>query len=176
MEVARKKRQGWRIPQLAKDLERVFRVGDTVVRVLVKSARGEVLLFFTPVSARLQRMAGRLNQLLHAQSARSDDDRWWEKTRQFLENVAEELQLASTGVLLGPPQIHVRTKEVNLNAVFTDAAEAALVTQVLGAPKTHLTIEVRYLKALPDLVKHGVAVKLASGSGAGDNAAPNPAS
>ena len=160
-ELAEKRRQGWRIPQLAKDFERVFRTGDQVVRLSITSlvVPGSLILYFTPVSRRLQEMAGRLNELLHAQpKQRSDGDPWWEKQRRFLEVVYRELQKAVTGALLGPPLLNRRTKLVDLNFAFPGDAKVPEVRQFLESAGAKLRMRVQYLRELPDDVTDGVTV------------------
>src|SRR5690349_8639930 len=89
-QVAEHRRDGWRIPELAKDFETVFRTGDKVVRLVINAPSGDLALYFTPVTRRLQTMAGRLGKLLHAQNHHPDDHQWWRDQRQFLEQVYVE--------------------------------------------------------------------------------------
>jgi hypothetical protein len=161
-EIAQKRREGWRIPQLAGDVERVFKSGDTVAQLSVTSARtpGTLVIYYTPVSRRLQAFAGRLGELLHAQPYRPEDDPFWENQRTFLEEVHLELKRATTGAAVGPPLINQRTGLVNLNLVFPDSDTATACLQFLGSPGQELQFRVKYLSELPADVTEGVAIVL----------------
>ncbi len=105
-ESSAKIKQGWRIAKLARHVDRRFKTGDKVVRLVMQDTDGHPFyeLVYTPVTSRLQKMGERLGNFLHAQTRyHSPTDRWWSEVRHFLESVAAELDRAVQGNLMGPP-------------------------------------------------------------------------
>jgi hypothetical protein len=105
-DVAKHKKQGWKIIGSAKELDRRIGLGDKIVeaRFLDESGNIRMAVYYTPITARLREAAGaRLHDLTHAmKKAFPDDDRWWNGTRTFLEQIYSDLEFANKGTLLGP--------------------------------------------------------------------------
>ena len=107
--------QGWRIAKLAKDLERHFKTGDKVIRLVMRESDGQpfYVLMYTPVTAQLRKMGEKLGNLMHAPvQYHPPDNPWWEKTRGYLEAVWVEINKATRGNLMGAPLWHRETGQV----------------------------------------------------------------
>jgi hypothetical protein len=157
-QIAAKKKTGWRIPELARDFERISRVGDKVARLTIqRSGAADLVVYFTPVTKRLQAMAGRLGALLHAQDSHADDDPWRAATRSFVEQVYEELRSANVGTLMGPPLLNRKTGQLSLVLSMARKDDALAYKQMLGTPGDPLTLQIKYLETLPPELKRATA-------------------
>lgn len=105
--ISEKRKQGWRIPNLAKDLEKAFRSGEKYIEMILHDGGTlEVIdrAVYTPISRKLQIWGGKLGGMLHALDDSYRDGRhWWDELRQNLEEVYALLSVAASGRLLGPP-------------------------------------------------------------------------
>ena len=105
--ITKSKSAGWEIPKLAKNVERIYRTGDKMIRVDFQDEEGTNVgrsMFYTPVNSNLRRMAGKLGNLLHCpKEFRESDDAWWVEIRAFLEDVFIELEKANKGNVLCIP-------------------------------------------------------------------------
>lgn len=104
--ISKKKRRGWRVAELAKNIEDAFRTGqwDTVLRVRDPETN-ELLLEtrYTPVKKSLQKKAEKLGNYLHsAKKPHTSDSPFWKQFRKELEEAVSELEHANSGRLLGP--------------------------------------------------------------------------
>lgn len=107
--------QGWRIAKLAKRLERHFKTGDKVIRIVMREKNGVpfYVLVYTPVTTKLRKMGEMLGNYLHVPlEYRGPDHPWWVEIRAFLESVGQELSKATSGNLLGAPLWHPATGRV----------------------------------------------------------------
>ena len=106
-EVRERKKMGWRVAKLAKQIERMFRTGDKIIQFAILSDDGETLVrnfYYTPVKRQLRKDVERLGEYMHAlRRYRTPQDKRWEATRAFLERVYTALFEATRGRLLGPP-------------------------------------------------------------------------
>ncbi len=153
-DIAKHRKQGWKIMGSAKELDRILRLGDTVFEASFLNERSEVVmaLYYTPVTARLRESAGaRLHDLLHAMKKPFDDEnRWWSDTWSFLEQVYTDLQHACKGTLLAPI---MRSPDGESYHMITSLRPDSPVTdkvQSVSQPGDTVTIKVRYLASLPD--------------------------
>jgi len=105
-DIAEHRKQGWKIPASAKDLDLAFQLGDKIVemRILNESGGTRIAAYYTPVTKRLSTTAGgRLHDILHAMKKQiADEAEWWKQTRMFLEQIYSDLAFACSGTLLGP--------------------------------------------------------------------------
>ena len=130
-----KKKMGWEVAKLAKDLERTFRIGDRIVEIRVTTLDHLPLArwLHTPVGPTLARSAGRLGALVHALPySRREDSQWWNATKEFLEGVASKLEVALAGNLMGPPLRNKKTGRVTVSAVADDAGQATQLKSLKG--------------------------------------------
>src|ERR1017187_4197834 len=104
--ISKQKKEGWRIMNAGKELERVFNLGDKIIEVTIfdkESEQSRFALYYTPVSERLRKNGARLGEISHAMKVeREDDDPWWKETRLFLYQISDDLALSIRGTLLGP--------------------------------------------------------------------------
>ena len=86
--IAKIKRAGWRIPEVARNIEKVFWTGDKIARVNVCDATTESVrcsFYYTPVNKNLRAMAGQIGNLLHfPQEYRARENPWWNEITNFL--------------------------------------------------------------------------------------------
>ncbi len=148
--IAKRKKRGWKIARLAKNLETAFRTGDKVVEfaVLRNGQKEATAFYYTPVTSRLRRMAERLGDFMHAMQRDPPSDEWWTGTRTTLEAVFEELYKASAGTLLGPPLVNAQGKLEFVHEPLPGEDPSATMA-LLGRSGEEITIQVRYLDDLP---------------------------
>lgn len=149
------KRRGWKIADLAKDLDRVFRTGDkgVVFRVYAEEREGHYKAFiFTPVRRQTRQLAERLGDYLHFTSrTRINDDEWVQEFRDVLKGVATGLAFATTGMLLAPPLVTSGNGKKKITAIteVSGDAEAGEVLAVIGGVGGKVRIDVKYFDELP---------------------------
>lgn len=116
--IAEQERNGWRVEKLSAGLKRAFQgeAGVVELRVIDRDTEGELLvLYYTPVDPALRSASQALDVLLHAaRKGREEDDPWWGKKREQLENTFARLEEANKGTLLGPPLMHKKTGRINV--------------------------------------------------------------
>ena len=100
-ETTKKKRNGWKIDKLAKQVEAVFNLCDRGLRLVVFDAETNALvatLLYTPVTSQLRKMAERLGGYLHSQNIKElDTNPYWAAMRKHLEMTYQELGFATSG-------------------------------------------------------------------------------
>jgi len=157
--ISEKKKKGWQIAKLSKNLKKAFRGGDRVTEIEITDPQsGESLakFFYTPVSPKLEKMGQKLGDLLHAmKKVRNDDDPWWEKTRRYLEQIADELARATAGTLLGPPLRKKGSDRVDLTTEIVDGTDAHESIRVLKHAGKQLIFGVKRHKGFPDELQVG---------------------
>ena len=115
-----------------------------------KMGRFRCVLFYTPVNAKLQKMGEQLGDYLHALKIyRTKDDLWWDKSRDFLENVFVELQKANFGTLLGVPLLNVENHQIIMSIEPSKDEKTEDLFISIGKPGTPIVVEVTYLDELP---------------------------
>src|SRR5437016_373737 len=128
-DIAKHKKQGWKIMGSARELDRLLRLGDTIFEAsfLDEDDSIALALYYTPVTARLRESAGaRLHDLLHAMKTPfEDDDRWWADTRSFLEQIYSDLAFANKGTLLAPILRSPDGKTFHMSACVRDDSPIA---------------------------------------------------
>jgi hypothetical protein len=156
-EVVKLRRQGWRIPNLAKAVEDFFQSGDTIIELVVHDEeRGTALpLFYTPVTGALRSMSGRLNEYLHAaKKFEPDDAPWWQQARAFLASVVDGLRVATFGTLLGPPLLSPgrpgRRAGIRLVCEVPQGVEPGALLTTIGTQGNVRLMEVKHHRTLPD--------------------------
>lgn len=105
--ISEKKKQGWSIAQLSKNIESAFKLGDKGVEITVFDLSTEktlAILYYTPISSRLKNLGERLGNFMHVAGHNCYlGDIWWKSFRTQLEKTKEEMEKALIGTLLGPP-------------------------------------------------------------------------
>jgi hypothetical protein len=151
--IAECRRSGWRIPKLAKNIERAFQLGDKIARVTIldQNTKEKIATFiYTPVTAELQKNGQRLGNLLHAlKHARPFDDPWWSETRKFLNNVQAQLAVAVSGTLLGPMIWNPKTGEAIMRHELAIGEDSKPLMERIGGVGDQVVIKVDYLGQMP---------------------------
>lgn len=144
------KRAGWRIPKVAKNVEKGFRTGDKIARVNVCDDITERVLcsfYYTPINKDLRIMAGQIGKLLHfPQAYRAPENPWWNKTRKFLERVYKELLKANKGTLLCVPLLNPKTGQAHFE---TELKSGEKIEDRIPVGQRYL-VTVDYLDELPE--------------------------
>jgi len=148
------KKAGWRIPKIARDLEKAFIRRDKIARIDILDSAEKSLrtsLYFTPVTKELEAEGGRIGDLMHCpQLFRASDDQWWKETRQFLEQVYIELQKANKGTLLGIPVLERETNKVHFEMETRQGENIEELQKKIGELGQRLVLAVEYLDNLPE--------------------------
>ncbi len=105
--VSEKKKKGWKIAKLGKNIEKIFRTGDKIAEITIMDKNtGSIIdkFYYTPVNLKLKEMGEKLGNILHSMKKfRKEDDKWWFKTKKLLNDIYRELEKANSGTLLGVP-------------------------------------------------------------------------
>ena len=144
--ISKKKRQGWQVAKLARNIEEAFRLGekDAVLKVRDRMTN-EVLLEarYTPVKKSLRKKAETLGNFLHsAKKHHPPGSPYWNAFRGELEKAVSELEQANSGRLLGPLLLHPDRKHMDMKLELpTPEEQEAAKRLVLG---TETLMEVSY--------------------------------
>lgn len=152
-DIAKKKKKGWQIMDSAKELDRAIRLGDKIAEASIVDSDGAIIIatFYTPVSSRLREAAGaRLHNLLHAMKTPFDDDRWWDDSRTFLEQIYSDLELSNKGTLLGPMMRAPDGKRFDMMLSIRHDSPVADKVSLFGQVGAVARIRIGYHDSLPD--------------------------
>lgn len=146
-DISKKKRQGWRVAELAQNIERVFRLGEKDAVLRVRDAITTEVLFearYTPVKKGLQKKAEKLlGAALHAaKEYRGPDSPYWAEFRVDLETAVSELEHANSGRLLGPLLLHPNKKRFDMKLESPTLEEQEAVKRLAVGAK--IAVEVSY--------------------------------
>ena len=152
--ISKRKKSGWRIAELGKNVEETFRVGNKIVRWAIQdgdSGNMLVLFYYTPVTPTLQKHGERLGNYLHAMNRfRGQKDPWWRELREDLETIAAQLEVANRGTLLGPPLIKGRTGEVDMPFELPPGSSNPMtLLKTIQTSGQRMIVDVSYLDKLP---------------------------
>lgn len=132
--ISKKKRQGWQVTKLARNIDNVFRLGekDAVLRIRHKDTKQvEFEARYTPVKASLRERVEKLGNYLHsAKKYHAPDDKFWDKLRADVEKAVEELERATTGRLLGPLLLHPNKKHVDMKLELPTESEQEIIKKL----------------------------------------------
>jgi hypothetical protein len=136
--VSKKKRQGWQVAKLARNIENVFRLGEKEAVLRVRDRQTKEVLFearYTPVKMSLRKKAEMLGNVLHAaKMCHAPDSPYWKKFRADLEAAVFELEYANSGRLLGPLLLHPNKKRVDMKLELpTPEEQEAVKCLAVGA-------------------------------------------
>ncbi|HEY4656274.1 MAG TPA: hypothetical protein VIH22_17275 [Cyclobacteriaceae bacterium] len=111
-ETTKKKRKGWQISKLAKQVEAVFKAREKVIRLVVFDPETNSVIsdaFYTPVTSKLQKLGEQLGGYLHASDKkRSKNGQWLAVFREKLNETYRELEFSVSGTLMAPPLEHTK--------------------------------------------------------------------
>lgn len=136
--IAEGKKRGWRVANLARNMDQAFKCRESIVQVSVFDQEKKKQLsvhYFTPVSRDLEKKVGPLGRYLHVDAKPLvRDDSWWCDFKALLDTVDRTLKISVSGDLLGPPLLNRNTNEVHMNVTATksDVQHALRTDMVLG--------------------------------------------
>jgi hypothetical protein len=151
-DLAKHKKQGWKIKQAGHEIEKAFATGHKVIeyRIVGEGEKFSFSLFYTPVTPRTQKAAERLGELLHAMRlSRANDERWWNRTRSFLVETADALTDVNRGTLSGPI-LQSATHKGTLNFFLVANSNIAELVQQHLTKGSALRIENRTWDRIPE--------------------------
>lgn len=145
-EISEKKKKGWKISDLSRSIESVFKLGDKVAEITIYDSNEDICcqLRYTPVRKRLKHLAELLGNYLHSSKKfYTPDDKFWMDFRMILNECVKELEFSTSGVLLGPLLYNPKDKSSQLQVEMMNEEEAQLLLNKLQAGTTR-NIRVRY--------------------------------
>ncbi|CAK2782332.1 Terminase [Vibrio crassostreae] len=117
--ISEKKKKGWKIAELARNIEDTFRLGEKKAIIQIVDASTQVPILFasyTPVRKKAHKVAQKLGNYMHcAKQYYSDNNPHWDHVRGLVDEGIAELQFSTSGNLLGPPMKHPKTGEVQMS-------------------------------------------------------------
>ncbi len=144
--ISKKKRQGWHVLKLARNIEDAFRIGEKEAVLRVRDKNTNDVLFearYTPVKKSLKKKVETLGNYLHAaKNYHAPDNQFWDKFRSELKEAAAELEYATSGRLLGPLLQHPNKKNVNMKLELPTPLEKEAVKWMAVGVET--IFEIRY--------------------------------
>jgi len=114
-------KKDWAVVKLGRSIESVYRTGDKIMIFTITFLEdgAQLRMTYTPVSKRLQDIANRVGDYLHAiKPEYIEDPGRWQQLRDLLTEAYPLLKLANSGELVGLPLIHRPTKRINVHALF----------------------------------------------------------
>jgi hypothetical protein len=151
-DISEKKKQGWKIAELGKNLERAFKLGNKIVQLNFEDAvsSNQCTIYHTPVNSQLRKQGQQLGNYLHAMKGhRKLDDPWWKVFKSLLDETCNGLSIATKGTLLGPPlfQPDGRTVKTHHELEVEPMVDEAM--KKIGRVGGHIRLRVEYLADLP---------------------------
>jgi len=144
--ISEKKRQGWQVAKLARNIEDAFRLGDKDAVLRIRDPETKEVQFearYTPVKISLRKKAERLGNFLHnAKKYFAPEDEFWIRLRSDLEEAVSELEQANSGRLLGPLILHPNKKKIEMKLEVPTPEEREITNRFAGNDK--LIMEVEY--------------------------------
>jgi hypothetical protein len=154
--ISKKKKKGWRIADLSKNIEAVFQSGDNVIAFIVHNETTREILhefYYTPVNSGLRKMGEQLGNHLHSMKRyKPEEDQWWSDLRETLEQTYEELRKANIGTMLGAPLLDPKTNTVRFTSEVRNGESAEDILEKLAIGRS-VVVQVRYLDDVPAHVK-----------------------
>lgn len=151
-EISEKKKQGWKIAELGKNLEKAFKLGGKIVQLTFENVASgkQCRIYHTPVTAELRKQGQQRGNYLHATKVyRKPDDPWWVSFKTLLDETCEELAIATKGTLLVPPLLRPDGKTFKTHHELEVDSQADEVMREIGRTRENIFMEVEYLDKLP---------------------------
>lgn len=167
--VTKKMKQGWRISELGRSIERSFRSGNTIIRWAIHDDLGDrpiVVFYHTPVTKYLRTRGEKLGNYLHSMKQfRSLDDHWWTELRAELNEIVEALRVANMGTLLGPPLMKHGSRRVHMTMEVPPGRNPDALVESMSKGQNYI-IEVKNLSSLPNPIEPEAVLWIEEKSGA----------
>jgi len=152
--ISEKKKKGWRIADLGRNVEDAFKVGNKIVRWAVYDVHSDQLiicLYYTPVTDKLKKAGEKLGNHLHSMKKyRSSTEQFWIRLRNELEDIYSQLAVANKGTLLGPPLMKSGNVPVAFNLELPPGVNPKEdVFEKITNKGKEIRIQINYLSHLP---------------------------
>lgn len=136
----------YRIPRLAKNLEKISLPDDQVMRCTLIVGDSETTVYYVPVAETLRNNAMRLGAYLHAQDFRPDDSPEWGEFRELVLTTYQELLKAASGELLGAALLDPETSQGRLHLMIGDGSADIDAAAIKGQ---RIELNVEHLESVP---------------------------
>lgn len=149
--IPEKQKTDWEIGKLGKAVEKHFILRDKYQEWSVfdlETGQIAAVLYYTPVTKALRINAGKLGNYLHSPVINGDQSVWWTEFRLLLDEMANQLETAVTGTLLGPAMHKGGPTSINL---ISEVVRDFDVSKI-GAAGENMTVKIDYLSALPTVM------------------------
>ncbi|OGB25685.1 MAG: hypothetical protein A3I66_11860 [Burkholderiales bacterium RIFCSPLOWO2_02_FULL_57_36] len=149
--IPKAQKKEWAVAKLGRSLQSAYRTGDKmmVFTIVFPEDGAELQLLYTPVTKRLQDIAQRAGDFLHAlREELADQPGWWHEFRQILHEGYPLLELANSGELIGLPLLHRPTKRIDMRAVLLEGDSRYPLVSRLQAGCQHI-LHVAYIDPIP---------------------------
>ncbi len=150
--ISKKKKKGWRVLDLGNNIESAFKTGDKVIILTfynIESKEQIISLFYTPVTSSLKKNAQKLGNYLHAKQEHHDPNhKWWSDFRELIITTIDDLYIATSGLLLGPPIYNKSTKKVDIKIDLDTDDESRYIIEKITQLGNVISFEVNYLDSL----------------------------
>lgn len=151
--ISKKKKKGWRIADIGKNVEAAFKSGDKIIRWAVyheESGKLMLSLYYTPVTSKLKKDGQKLGNYLHSmKKCKKSTDPYWLRFRSELEKTYMQLKIANTGTLLGPPLMKPGTGSVDMKLEIPPETDTGTMVNSIMKKGKKIKVEVSYLNKLP---------------------------
>lgn len=151
--ISKKKKKGWRIAEMGRNVEQAFKTGNKIVRWAVHDKETNdliVCLYYTPVTSALKKSGKKLGNYMHSMKRyKASSDQFWIKFRNDLENTYEKLALANTGTLLGPPLLKSSTGQVDMKVELPGEDDSKNLLSPIMASGKEIKVNLSYISHLP---------------------------
>lgn len=143
--ISKRKKQGWKIATLGKNIESVFKLGQKDAVLKLRDEKTNELLLearYTPVKAELKKRTQKIGKYLHSMTKKHDcDDQFWKYLRTELEIMVAQLEEATSGRMLGPVMQHPDKKSAYVNYELVTDEDHEASKMISKTEKTILQIE-----------------------------------
>jgi len=143
--ISKKKKQGWQVAKLARNIEEAFRLGEKVAVLKMldkKTKKVEFEVKYTPVKASLRKRIEKIGNYLHSSKKHYQADHmYWTRLRTELEEAVKELEWATSGRLLGPLIKHKSSNVVNVSIELPTEHEISLIKNYSPGTETIIVVE-----------------------------------
>ncbi len=150
-----KKKKGWKISILDRNLEKAFRTGKQITELMfidIKTDKPQHILYHTPLSKTLINNSERIGNLLHAQKIfLTQNEEWYDETKLFLDLTYSELHKANRGTLLAPPMRNPKTGESKFFIEAFEGYEPIDVFKKIGFEGAEVKINISYSDDYPEI-------------------------
>jgi len=148
-EISRQVRNGWKISELSKTLERSGKWATLVseVEVISQGTGGSLSkLHYVPVSAELRQIGARLGDFLHYREGPvTRDESWWARLLETVERGVRDLRVCAQATLLGPPLVNkADASKVDLKMEFHPDDPRFAALSALAEGNARITLKVSY--------------------------------